>query len=291
MTALSLVQIQKKTLISLAAFLIAFISVTEQYTQALPHFTNYRTTVYKTQEVHTQSVKVISQESLTENIVKQDSPSVVTIIGTIPVAQNLNSISFSQSEVIKNVHTVGSGFIISTKGIILTNKHTLSDPSETYQVITADDKKYSIKDMYLDPRYDIAVVKINPQENTNAELKEIALGDSTSLQVGQSVVAIGTSLGELRNTVTTGIVSGLNRSIQADNPDSGSSENLSNLIQTSAAINPGNSGGPLINNQQQVVGITVATSAQGQNIGFALPINLVKNTLAHYYARKTSNIF
>ena len=110
----------------------------------------------------------------------------------------------------------------------------------------------------------------------------IAFGDSTNLQVGQFVIAIGTALGEFRNTVTTGVVSGLGRGITAGSDLQGYVEQLDNVIQTDAAINPGNSGGPLLNSSGQVIGINVAVASGAQNIGFAIPVNIVTDALAQY---------
>jgi serine protease Do len=115
-------------------------------------------------------------------------------------------------------------------------------------------------------------------------LNAVTLGDSDKLKVGQSVIAIGTALGEFRSTVTTGVISGLGRGIEAGSPIEGI-EKLDNVIQTDAAINPGNSGGPLFNSSGEVIGVNVAVSQSGQNIGFALPINLVKDSIDNF--RKT----
>jgi S1-C subfamily serine protease len=129
----------------------------------------------------------------------------------------------------------------------------------------------------MDPSNDIAVIKID----TN-NLSPVEMGDSTNLQVGQYVVAIGTALGEFRNTVTQGVISGLGRGITAGNPYQGYVEQLDNVIQTDAAINPGNSGGPLLNSGGQVIGINVAVAEGAQNIGFAIPVNTVKKALDQY---------
>ena len=113
-------------------------------------------------------------------------------------------------------------------------------------------------------------------------LKPVVLGDSEGLEVGQFVIAIGTALGEFRNTVTTGVISGLGRGITAGSDFEGYVEKLDNVIQTDAAINPGNSGGPLLNSSSQVIGVNTAIAASGQNIGFALPINVVKSSLENF---------
>jgi S1-C subfamily serine protease len=169
---------------------------------------------------------------------------------------------------------IGSGFIIKADGVIVTNKHVVSDTSASYSVITNDGKEHQVINVYRDPNNDLALLKIEA-----TDLKAIPLGDSTNLQLGQPVVAIGTPLGQFTNSVTSGIISGLNRGITAGSPYEGNVENLDNIIQTDAAINPGNSGGPLINQSGQVIGINTAEAAQGQNIGFAIPVNVISNML------------
>ena len=173
--------------------------------------------------------------------------------------------------------TGGSGFIVSENGLILTNKHVVSDTQSTYKVITKDDKEYDVKQISRDPLNDLAILKVDAKD-----LKPVSLGDSTNLKVGQFVVAIGTALGEFRHTVTTGVISGLGRGITAGDPFEGSVERLDDVIQTDAAINPGNSGGPLLNSTGQVVGVNVAIAQSAQNIGFAIPINVVKKALAEF---------
>jgi len=143
-----------------------------------------------------------------------------------------------------------------------------------YRVITKDDKSYEVFRIYRDPVNDLAILKI---EATG--LVPVLMGDSSKLKVGQLAIAIGTALGEFRNTVTTGVVSGIGRGITAGSPFEGSVERLDNVIQTSAAISPGNSGGPLLNSSGQVIGVNTAVSQEGQNIGFAIPINVVKDAL------------
>ncbi len=160
----------------------------------------------------------------------------------------------------------GSGFFISEDGLILTNKHVVEDSSASYTVLTQDGKKYEAKVLSKDPVGDLAFVKI--------EVKGVPflnLSDSSKVQIGQRVVAIGNSLGQYQNTVTTGIISGIGRKITAGGQDG--TEELSGVIQTDAAINPGNSGGPLLNIVGEVVGINTAIDQQGQLVGFAIPSN------------------
>ena len=167
----------------------------------------------------------------------------------------------------------GTGFIISPDGFIVTNKHVIIDPEAEYTVLMNDGQKYPAKVLASDPVMDIAVLKIDA-----GNLPTVELGDSANLKVGQTAIAIGNALGEFRNTVSTGVVSGLARSVTASGAGIGS-EQLVNVIQTDASINPGNSGGPLLNIAGQVIGINTAMAQGAQNIGFAIPINEVKSTI------------
>ncbi len=235
-------------------------------------------------------VRIIGEETLTEDTVKKVGPSVVTVSGTLPQqSNNSNNPFFFQQPNRQPDEVIASGFIVSSDGLIVTNKHVVSDQTAKYEIITADNKKFPVENIYRDPQNDIAILKINPQQN-NTTLQPVTLGDSSHLQVGQYVVAIGTALGQFRNTVTTGIISGLGRGIQAGDIYQGEAENLNNLIQTSAAINLGNSGGPLINDSYEVIGINTAVAANGQNIGFALPVNTVKQALSNYNVTNMFNL-
>ncbi len=180
-------------------------------------------------------------------------------------------------------HDIGSGFIVSADGLIVTNKHVVSNMNKgtKYKVILEDNSEYEVKKIWRDPLNDLAILKIEPKK----KLSVVDLGDSSNLKVGQLAIAIGTALGEFRHTVTVGVISGLGRGIVAGDGFGGMTERLDNVIQTDAAINPGNSGGPLLNSAGQVIGVNVAVSQQGQNIGFAIPINVVKESLANF--RKT----
>jgi len=230
-----------------------------------------------------------SQEEAVMKVVREASPSVVSII----ITKNLSTIeqysspfeeyfgslspdlqnSQNQLKETKKVEVGGgTGFIISQDGLILTNKHVVSDKEADYTVLTNDGKKIPAKVLALDPTQDLAIIQI---EGSNFPV--LKLGDSSSLQIGQSVIAIGNALGEFRNTVSVGVISGLGRSITAG---SGSfSENLEDIIQTDAAVNAGNSGGPLLNLKGEVIGIDTATAIDAQNIGFAIPINYAKKDI------------
>lgn len=169
----------------------------------------------------------------------------------------------------------GSGFIVDSSGIILTNKHVIADKNATYKAVIGKEK-YDMEILAQDPLSDIAIIKlINPPHN----LLAIKLGSSKNLKLGTAVVAIGNALGEFTNTVSTGIVSGLSRFLTAVTDFDGHQERLRGLIQTDAAINPGNSGGPLINMEGEAIGINSAIVFGAQNIGFAIPIDRAKRDL------------
>ncbi len=157
--------------------------------------------------------------------------------------------------------------------MIVTNRHVIEDKTAEYTVFTNDGKKHTATVVARDSVLDIALIKID-----GSGYSYLSLGDSDSLNLGQSVIAIGNALGQFKNSVSVGVVSGLSRSITAGD-NNGQSESLSNVIQTDAAINPGNSGGPLLDISGKVVGVNVAIVQGSENIGFALPINSVKSVI------------
>lgn len=277
-------------LIAVLLVLLVLIGLGQQYFPSV-----FRTSPLQIVPPGTQQVKVVTEESVTVDIVKKEGPSVVTVAGTAPVQQqqspfdvnpffgfNPGGSTTPQQPDQNQPQAIGSGFIVTGDGMIVTNKHVVSDTNMTYQVITSDGKKYSVKSIYRDPLNDVALIKIDPNQNAGNKLTPLPLGDSSHLQVGQYVIAIGTALGEFRNTVTTGVISGLGRGITTGSPYEGFVEQLNNVIQTDAAINPGNSGGPLFNSAGQVIGVNTAVSQNGQNIGFAIPINIIKDSLQNY---------
>lgn len=169
----------------------------------------------------------------------------------------------------------GSGFAVAPDGVIITNKHVISDSNAEYTVITDDGRTFPAKVLTRDPISDVAIIKINAKG-----LPIIPLGDSTGLELGQRVIAIGNALGIFKNTVSLGIVSGLSRSIQAQADPEAPPQEMRGLIQTDAAINPGNSGGPLVDMHGRAVGINSAIVSGAQSIGFAIPVNTVKRDLS-----------
>ncbi len=235
----------------------------------------------------TENVRVVSEESLVIDVVEKVSPSVVTVgitkTRTVGDVFELNPfdpfapLRRRSGKPQKLEQDIGSGFVVGEGGLIVTNKHVVADGEAKYRVITKDDKTYDVVKIYRDPTNDLAILKIDA-----VGLKAVELGDSGKIKVGQLAIAIGTALGEFRNTVTTGVISGIGRGITAGSPFEGYVERLDNVIQTSAAINPGNSGGPLLNSSGQVIGVNAAVSGDGQNIGFALPINVVRDALANF---------
>ncbi len=169
----------------------------------------------------------------------------------------------------------GSGFFVSPDGLLLTNRHVVSEAHAVYTVV-AGEKRYEAMVVARDPINDVAVLKVKPDGGKVPCLK---LAETKNLKLGQSVIAVGNALGEFQNTVSTGVVSGLSRFISAASDSLGRQERLRGLIQTDAAINPGNSGGPLVNLDGEAVGINVAVVFGAQNIGFAIPIERARRDL------------
>ena len=231
---------------------------------------------------------VLDEESAVIDVVKQANPAVVSIIISkdLPKLQDFffnpfgDDESFgtfgfkvpSQESELRQVGA-GSGFIVSSDGLIMTNKHVVEDEEAAYTVVTSDGRRYEGRVLARDPLNDLAVIKIDAKD-----LPTLQLGDSNEVVLGQRVVAIGNTLGELSNTVTTGVVSGIGRTISAGD-GFGQVLQLDEVIQTDAAINPGNSGGPLLNLAGQVIGVNTAIDRQGQLVGFAIPSNEAKKVL------------
>lgn len=212
---------------------------------------------------------IVQENSAVIDVAKKVSPSVVSITSKAVTRGFFGNLQQSQG--------AGTGMVLTSDGLILTNRHVVDDTSANYTVVTSDGKSYSAKVVSRDTINDVAFVRIEAKD-----LKPVELADSGAVKVGQRVVAIGNALGQFQNTVTDGIISGLSRGITAgDQMGVGSSEQLQNVFQTDAAINSGNSGGPLVNLDGQVLGINTAVAGQGaQNIGFAIPINDVKPLIA-----------
>jgi S1-C subfamily serine protease len=218
-------------------------------------------------------------------VITQEEKDVVEIIeeaGHSVVSIAISQLSLSQEEgLIDRSQNIGSGFVIDSSGLIVTNQHVVSDTTADYTVITEDGDEYTVVEILRDDFNDIAIIKVALEEGE--ELSALNLGDSDSLLVGQNVIAIGTPLGEYAGSATTGIISGLDRSVTASSGWFGSTaKTYEDVIQTDAAVNPGNSGGPLINSLGKVIGINFATTSGADNISFAIPINKVKTRLEEY---------
>lgn len=213
------------------------------------------------------------------DLVERVSPSVVSI--TISKERRLSRREMSvldedfmleQGDSLTERIGGGSGFFVSGDGYIVTNRHVIDDPKAEYLVVTQDGKEHKAVIAAVDPVLDLGFLKI---EGTNFPALE--LGDSDAIRIGQSVIAIGNALAEFENSVTRGIISGLNRRLQASS-DMGA-EMLEEAIQTDAAINPGNSGGPLLDLTGKVIGVNTAVTDGAQSLGFALPSNAIKRAV------------
>jgi S1-C subfamily serine protease len=172
-----------------------------------------------------------------------------------------------------NIEGYGSGFIVSKEGFIVTNQHVIHNADEIKVNLNGFEKSMKAEIIWSDYNLDLAIIQIN----VNRELKTIQLGNSDNIRPGDWAIAIGNPFG-FEHTVTTGVISALGRPIQIPTYQ-GQLRTYKNLIQTDAAINPGNSGGPLLNMEGEVIGINTAVSSQGQGIGFAIPINEIKDVV------------
>ncbi|HET7320453.1 MAG TPA: trypsin-like peptidase domain-containing protein [Candidatus Saccharimonadales bacterium] len=219
--------------------------------------------------------KIVTSESqLVNSIAKTVGASVVSVnVTSQTTSQNLFGFAVPSQE-----QAAGTGIIISSDGLIITNRHVV--PAGTTSVSVTLNDGTELKNVQVVGRtgdsdtLDIAFLKI--RDAKGHKLTPAVLGDSSKVQVGDAVVAIGNALGQFQNTVTSGIISGYGRSVQASDSQGTTAENLDDLFQTDAAINEGNSGGPLTNLNGQVIGINTAIAGNAQNIGFAIPINDVK---------------
>ena len=198
------------------------------------------------------------------DVASKVSPAVVSILTETSTENWLGQSTSSQA--------AGTGFIISSDGYILTNKHVVED-ARNISVVLDDGNMYGdVKLIGIDPLNDAAIIKIPDAEN----LPTVKLGDSKTITVGQQVIAVGNTLGQYSNTVTVGIISGQNRSITATDSTGANAETLTDMLQTDASINQGNSGGPLVNAAGEVIGINTAVATSANNLGFAMPIASVK---------------
>lgn len=258
------IKIKKKHL--LIVFVLVLLALTYLYRLPLFSFIKDRLATLEIRTIQ----RVVTEEEAVMAVVRQSSPAVVSVVQS-KVVLDLFSGPLSQKQ------GIGTGFIIRENGVILTNRHVVSDLNAEYSVVMADGTEYQVEEIHRDTAYDLAIIKI-----AASGLPTLILGDSDQIKVGQSVVAIGNALGRLSNTVTKGVVSGIGRGVTAGSGYGGGIEKFDDVIQTDAAINPGNSGGPLLNLSSEVVGINVAVASGAENIGFSIPINLVKSAVEQF---------
>lgn len=265
-----------------------------------PSFWSPSATEPETQQ--TPYLSAISYEQAVISAVKSAAPSVVSIIisknlpvyeqewinpfGDLAPGFDIRIPQYVQKGTELKKIGAGSGFIVSADGIVVTNKHVVLESDAEYTVFTNDGQKYTAKVLALDPVQDLAVVKIqsDPSTDSGQAFQPAVLGDSDTIQIGQTAIAIGNALGEFTNTVSVGVVSGLQRTISASDQSGSFSEVLQGIIQTDAAINEGNSGGPLLNLKGEVIGINTAVAQDAQSIGFAIPINMAKRDITQVRA-------
>ncbi len=211
---------------------------------------------------------ITQEESSIASVAEKVGPSVVSIITQANVTSYFGGASSSEA--------AGTGIIVSKDGYIMTNNHVIRSAS-TVSVIDSKGAIYKdVKIIGRDPLNDIAFLKVT----SDTEFTPAELGNSSTIRTGQQVVAIGNALGQYSNTVTSGIISGMGRSVVASSETGDSRESLTDLIQTDASINPGNSGGPLVNMAGQIIGINTAVAQDSNGIGFAIPVNSTKGILA-----------
>ncbi len=234
------------------------------------------------------------QEGMVIAAVEQSMPSVVSVIvkkfsndiyeqyfeGGLLEIIPYYEIKEGEDNVLEQIGA-GTGFIVSEEGLVITNKHVVEDEDAVYSILTNDGEEYDVEILSQNPAQDIAILKILNTEGIS--FQPLKLGDSSSIKLGQTAIAIGNALGMYQNTVSVGVISGLQRDVLAQG-NNGAYEKLEDIIQTDAAINSGNSGGPLLNSKGEVIAINTAVSLDGENIGFAIPINKAKKDLAQVEA-------
>lgn len=236
------------------------------------------------------SADPVSEDATFVGIVERSSAAVVNVVATrdVPTARRLGRSPFffffqdpqavdgngDAGDTERQQIGSGTGFIVDGSGLVVTNRHVVSDEEADYTVLFDGGREYGATVLARDAVRDIAVLRIEPAEG-DAPFPTIPLGDSDGLRVGQSVLAIGNSLGEFSNSVSRGIISGLGRSVTAGGVYGEGTETLTDIIQTDAAINPGNSGGPLLDIEGDVIGMNVAVAQGAENVGFAIPVDRI----------------
>ena len=288
-----------KTQIVLLVLLVSFVTslatgivtvtLVNQAPQPITHTINKVVEKLVPKEVPVKEKMVIfSNEENLVKIIKDASLAVVSVAAvkkedlTATTTPTLSRSSDQSVGAGKKLMPAGSGFFISKDGIVLTNKHIVGDETLEYVVMTSDGNTYPATVISRSPSQDVAVLKV---EGNNFDF--IPLGDSKNINVGQTAVAMGSDSGEFQNTVSVGVVSGLNKLAAVLNSVSVPEDSVA-LIQIDAATNPGNSGGPLIDLNGRAIGINTV-GAPRENVGFALPINLAKKDIADASKLKIKN--
>ena len=229
--------------------------------------------------IQKQQIVLKNQGQLISKIAKNVGQSVVSVDVTGQSAASSDSFFGAQQS--QQSQSAGTGIILAADGLIITNRHVVPSGTTSVSVTLSDGTQYDnvqvVGRTNSSDTLDVAFLKI--QDTKGKTLVPAQLGDSSKVQVGDSVIAIGNALGQFENTVTSGIISGHGRSLQASSGDGSSSENLEDLFQTDAAINEGNSGGPLVNMDGQVIGINTAVAQDSQSLGFSIPINDVSGLI------------
>ena len=236
--------------------------------------------------------QILGLDTEPENFAFASVAGSMTVTETVEkVLPSVISIRVSQGrENVFGAASAGSGFFVSTDGLIVTNKHVISlacgtgGRGVTINGLTQDQKAYNLELLSVDPIEDIAILRALPEEE-DVQFPALEIADSSTLQLGSEVIAIGNTLGALQNTVTKGIVSGLDRTLGGETPFDECTRRTTlpeSLIQTDAAINQGNSGGPLFNASGQLIGMNTYGIPQAQNIGLAIPSVRIRAALQSY---------
>jgi serine protease Do len=238
----------------------------DQTTSLTSPIESKQTVVSSTSQIISSIAKLVGQSVVSVNVTSQTASPDISNLFTFGIGGNGSTTE----------EDAGTGIILSSDGLIITNRHVIPDGTTSVSVTLSDGTTYNnvqvIGRTNDSDSLDIAFLKI--QNLNGKKLIPATIGDSSQMQVGDAVVAIGNALGQFQNTVTSGIISGYGRSISAsDSSLNTNTENLVDMFQTDAAINEGNSGGPLVNLSGQVIGINTAIASNSQNIGFAIPIN------------------
>lgn len=243
--------------------------------------------------VATKDLQIFKQQPIDPFFFFQQDPFFQQQFG-LPAPQQRNQPEQQQPETKRQKVAGGTGFIITSDGLAITNKHVVLDTQADYTALTKEGKELDVEVISRDPINDLAVIQMHEKAEDKKSRKTgekkdfgakpknlptVALGDSSKLKVGQKVFAIGNPRGEYENSVTAGIISAIGRQIDTSDQAGTLHETLSGLIQTDAAINFGNSGGPLINMDGEVIGMNTAIDTSANGIGFAIPVNQLKPVL------------